>query len=132
MPARRHLAPLHFWSFPEKQSPSKPDLWPKQPPGIIGAQICQLSGLAFPNSDPNAPDKGCATRYEYFIKGTIPNTPEILKQNIAIDKTTNKMAGPDQTENVENRDQQIVSDMFGKYCIDCSHDGGDPMTNVRL
>src|SRR3989338_4931178 len=111
---------------------SQPDLWPKQPPGIIGAQICQLSGLAFPNSDPNAPDKGCATRYEYFIKGTIPNTPEILKQNIAIDKTTNKMAGPDQTENVENRDQQIVSDMFGKYCIDCSHDGGDPMTNVRL
>jgi len=111
---------------------SQADLWPKQPPGIIGAQICQLSGLAFPNSDPNAPDKGCATRYEYFIKGTIPNTPEILKQNIAIDKTTNKMAGPEQIENVENREQQIVSDMFGKYCIDCSHDGGDPMTNVRL
>ena len=111
---------------------SQADLWPKQPPGIIGAQICQLSGLAFPNPDPNAADKGCATRYEYFIKGTVPSKPEVLKETITIDKTTNKPAPPNQTENVENREQQTVNDMFGKYCIDCSHDGGDPVTNIRL
>lgn len=110
----------------------QPDLWPKQPPEIIGAQICSLSGKAPPNSDPNAPDKGCPTRYEYFIKGTIPKEPEVLKQTIPIDKTTNKMAAPNQTENVEMQEKQVVSDMFGPYCIDCSHEGGDPITTIRL
>ena len=37
----------------------KPDIWPKQPEGIVGAQICALSGLLPPNPDPNAGDKGC-------------------------------------------------------------------------
>jgi len=111
---------------------NQPDLWPKQPVGIVGAQICSLSGRATPNSDPNASDRGCPTRYEYFIQGTIPKEPEVLKQTIAIDKTTNKPAKPGQTENVEMQEHQVVSDMFGSYCLDCSHEGGDPVTNIKL
>jgi len=110
----------------------QPDLWPKQPPGIVGAQICSLSGKAPPNSDPNSQDKGCPTRYEYFIQGTIPKEPEVLKQAITIDKGTNKPASANQTENVENQEKQVVKDMFGTYCIDCSHDGGDPVIVVKL
>jgi membrane carboxypeptidase/penicillin-binding protein len=110
----------------------QPDLWPKQPPGIVGAQICSLSGKAPPNSDPNSQDKGCPTRYEYFIQGTIPKEPEVLKQAITIDKGTNKPASANQTENVENQEKQVVKDMFGTYCIDCSHGGGDPVTVVKL
>ncbi len=110
----------------------QPDLWPKQPPDIIGSQICIISGKATPNSDPNASNQGCATRYEYFIKGTVPTEPEILKQNVAIDKITNKLATPNQTENVEIKEQQVISDQFGNYCLDCSHEGNDPVTNVKL
>ncbi|OGG00386.1 hypothetical protein A2Y99_00850 [Candidatus Gottesmanbacteria bacterium RBG_13_37_7] len=108
------------------------DLWPKQPEGIVGTQICNISGKKPPNNDPNASDKGCATRYEYFIKGTIPAESENLKQNIPIDKTTGKMAGKDQKENVEIQEHQAVSDMFGTYCLDCNHEGGDPTTIIRL
>lgn len=111
---------------------TQPDLWPKQPPEIIGAQICSLSGKAPPNPDTNSQDRGCNTRYEYFIKGTIPTEPEVLKQNVAIDKTTNKLASPNQVENIEMKEQQVVSDQFGNYCIDCSHEGGDPITNIKL
>ncbi|MCL4338365.1 penicillin-binding protein [Patescibacteria group bacterium] len=111
---------------------NQPDIWPRQPDGIVGAQICSLSGLTPPNSDPNASDKGCATRYEYFIKGTVPTEPEHLEQTIAVDKTTHKMASPNQTDNVSMEQHQVVSDMFGKYCLDCSHDGGDPITNIKL
>jgi penicillin-binding protein 1C len=115
------------------------DLWPKQPPDIVGTQICSLSGKLPPNSDPNTQDKGCATRFEYFIKGTVPTETESLKQTIAVDKTTQKMAAPNQTDlpageagNIEMKEHQVVSDMFGSYCLDCSHEGGDPVTNIKL
>ena len=115
------------------------DLWPKQPPDIVGTQICSLSGKLPSNSDPNTQDKGCATRFEYFIKGTVPTETESLKQTIAVDKTTQKMAAPNQTDlpageagNIEMKEHQVVSDMFGSYCLDCSHEGGDPVTNIKL
>lgn len=116
---------------------NQPDLWPKQPEDIVGAQICSLSGNLAPNSDPNSPDKGCNIRYEYFLKGTIPKDRENLKQTIAIDKNTRKMALPNQTlpaqaGDIEMQEHQVVSDMFGKYCLDCSHDGGDPATIIKL
>ncbi len=111
---------------------TQPDLWPKQPEGITGAQICNISGKKPPNSDPNASDKGCATRYEFFIKGTVPSETENLKQNIPIDKTTNKMALSDKSENLEIQEHQAVSDMFSTYCLDCSHEGGDPISQIRL
>ncbi len=111
---------------------NQPDVWPKQPEGIIGAQICSLSGKAAPNSDPNATDRGCGLRYEYFRKDTIPREVEGLKQTISIDKTTQKMAPSSQTENIEMKEHQVISDMFGAYCLDCSHDGGDPVTSIKL
>lgn len=111
---------------------NQPDLWPKQPAGIVGGQICSISGKMPPNSDPNASDKGCGTRYEYFIKGTLPIETEVLKQTIAVDKNTQRMAASNQTDNIEMKEYQVVSDMFGQYCLDCSHEGGDPVTNIKL
>lgn len=110
----------------------QPDLSPKQPANIVGTQICVLSGKLPPNPDPSAQDKGCQTRYEYFIKGTVPKDTENLKQSIPVDKGTQKMAMPDQKDNIEFKDHQVVSDMFGSYCIDCPHDGNEPVTNVKL
>ncbi len=97
----------------------KPDVWPKQPDGIVGAQICVITGLQPPN--PDGDDKGCATRFEYFIKGTVPTQRENMKQQVLIDKTTSDLALPNQTENVEMQEHQVVSDGISSYCLDCPH-----------
>ena len=110
---------------------NQPDLWPRQPAGIVGANICTPSGKAPPNGY-DAGDKGCATRYEYFIKDTLPKEPEILKQAIMIDKSSNKQAPDSQTDNVEPKEHQVVSDMFSRYCLDCVHDDQDPVTYIKL
>lgn len=96
-----------------------PDIWPKQPDGIIGAQICNITGLLPTN--PDGDDKGCATRFEYFIKGTLPTEKENLKQQVLIDKTTGDLASLGQTDNVETQEHQIVRDKVSIYCLDCPH-----------
>lgn len=105
---------------------NKPDMWPKQPDGVVGAQVCTLSGLLPPNPDPPAggDDKGCPTRFEYFIKGTVPTQRENLKQLVAIDKTTGDLAPPDQADNVEMQEHQILSDGLTTWCLDCPHPEG--------
>jgi len=101
----------------------KPDIWPKQPDGIVGAQICSISGLLPPNDDG---DRGCPTRFEYFIKGTVPTERENLKQSILIDKETGDIAGPGKTDNIEQQDHQVMKDKFTNYCLDCAHDKSKP------
>ncbi len=99
----------------------QPDIWPKQPDSVVGAQICTTTGLLPPNPDPNAGDKGCPTRFEYFTKGTVPTTRENLTQTVAIDKTTNDLASPGQTDNVEMQQHQVISDSITNWCLDCQH-----------
>lgn len=100
----------------------KPDVWPKQPEGIVGAQVCTISGLLPPN--PDGDDKGCPTRFEYFIKGTVPSQRETIKRPILIDKATGDIASPNQTDNVETQEHQVVSDEVSTYCLDCPHPEG--------
>jgi 1A family penicillin-binding protein len=102
----------------------KPDIWPKQPDGIVGAQVCTITGLLPPNPDPNAGDKGCQTRFEYFIKGTVPTERENLKQSVLIDKSTGDLADPGKTDNVEMQDHQVVHDAISTWCLDCQHPAG--------
>ncbi len=102
----------------------KKESWPKQPDGITGVQVCPISGLLPPE------DNSCSPRYEYFIKGTQPQERENLKQSVNIDTTTNKLARPDQTENIATQEKLIVRDAFGLYCIDCDHTG-DPVQLLR-
>jgi len=104
----------------KKALTEKTDLWPKQPEGIIGKQICTLSGLLPPNGEESA-DKGCETRFEYFWKGTEPTEKEQLKQTVLIDKTTGDIAAPEKTENREAQEHQILKDPVSVWCIDCSH-----------
>jgi membrane carboxypeptidase/penicillin-binding protein len=113
---------------------NQPDLWPKQPADIVGANVCPLSGKIPPSPDSGSQDKGCLgnPRYEYFIKGTVPTEVENLKQAVAVDKNNQKMAAPGQTDNIETKEHQVVSDMFGSYCLDCNHEGGDPPTQIKL
>jgi len=103
----------------------KPDIWPKQPDGIVGAQICAVSGLLPPNPDaPAGGDQGCQTRYEYFIKGTVPSERENLKQTVLIDKATGDLAAPGQTDNLEMQEHQVLRDPVSAWCLDCPHPEG--------
>lgn len=107
---------------------NQPDLWPKQPQGIVGAQVCALSGKAA--SNPEGEGQGCQPRFEYFIAGTVPWEPEVLTQPVPIDKTTGRLAGQNTPpDNVEVHDRQLVRDVLGTtYCLDCSHEGEGAIT----
>jgi len=104
---------------------NKPDIWPKQPEGVIGAQICTISGLLPPKDGDG--DRGCQTRFEYFIKGTMPTEKESLQQTVAIDKSTGDPAAAGQTDNIEMQNHQIVKDPLSSYCIDCPHTNQKPV-----
>jgi len=104
---------------------NKPDIWPKQPENVVGAQICTTTGLLPPN--PDGDDKGCATRFEYFIKGTVPTEKEVMKQAVMIDKTTGDLAAQGQTENVEPQEKLLLKDSMSIYCLDCQHTTEKPM-----
>lgn len=106
----------------------KPDIWPKQPEGVVGAEICAVSGLLPPN--PDAPDKGCQTRFEYFIKGTVPTERENLRQSVAIDKSTGDLAEPGKTDNIEMQDHMIFRDPLSVWCADCAK--ADPNKPVLI
>ncbi|MGB9706657.1 MAG: transglycosylase domain-containing protein [Microgenomates group bacterium] len=93
----------------------KKEEWPFKPDGIVGAQVCTLSGKL---PDPGSP---CPTRFEYFLEGTVPGETENLKQFVEIDKTSGQLA-TDKTppENRELQERQVIIDPLGtKYCLDC-------------
>lgn len=97
----------------------KPPEAPVKPDDVYGKQVCNISGLLPPAE--GAPDR-CGTRFEYFIRGTEPNRIEEFKQKVWIDKTTQDLAKPGQTDNVEEKEKLIVSDPTGDgFCLDCPH-----------
>lgn len=96
----------------------KPVPTPVKPNNVVGVNICSTSGLL-----PPSPDKGsCPTRFEYFIQGTQPRRSDSGLQKVFIDKTTNDLAKPGQTENVEERDEVIITDpLNNRFCLTCAH-----------
>lgn len=87
----------------------------RPPEGVVGAQVCATTGT-LPSEG-----EGCSTRFEYFLKGTVPNSFKGGRQDIQIDKTTGSLAGPDTpTENIETRNQFIYFDPLDTaVCLDC-------------
>jgi 1A family penicillin-binding protein len=96
----------------QKQKPKEPP----RPPDIISKAICSTSGL-LPQEDPN---NRCPTRFEYFIKGTEPKKVDPGNTAVWMDKTTNSPAKAGQTDNVEAKDEYVVTDPLGNnYCVTC-------------
>ncbi len=102
--------------------------WPKLPEGIIGKNICSISGK-LPATDGGNPS--CPTRFEYFIKGTEPLITENLKKSVSIDKGSGMIAPASQIENVENQEKQVVEDNFGILCLDCPQPDNSHPTIVK-
>ncbi|MBI5127686.1 transglycosylase domain-containing protein [Candidatus Roizmanbacteria bacterium] len=106
---------------------NQPDLWPVRPETIVGRQVCWDSGdLAVKGDDGK---ENCSSRFEYFIKGTEPRESHISKQTVPITKD-DKLA-PTGFPDVEMKEKTIIRDMFGQYCVDCSHEK-EPYQNIRL
>lgn len=97
-----------------------------RPPNVIQKKVCSISGLLPPaDGTPNR----CETRFEYFIKGTEPYRIDPGLQKARIDKTTNDLAAPGQTDNVEERDSIVVTDATNQiYCVTCPHPSPTPTT----
>ena len=95
---------------------------PKQPSNVITKGVCATSGLLPANGEGK-----CAMRTEYFIRGTEPKAAEGGRQKVFIDKATGDLAKPGQTENVEEKEEIIITDPTGnKYCLTCPHPSPSP------
>jgi len=97
----------------------QPDLWPIKTDTIVGRQVCQVNGQ-IANKNPDGTDS-CASRFEYFIKGTENKQIIEKKDLVPVNKDTDKMAKVDES-NVEMKEKTILKDQFSTYCIDCAHD----------
>ena len=111
----------------------KPQKWPSRPEGVVGADVCWLSGTA-------PGDSGCESRYEYFLQDSPPNPlPQSgiplrgtnpPKSPILINKLTHQPVQPGELELtegqplpdwVEYQDHQVITDPLGTiFCLDCT------------
>lgn len=102
----------------------KPPEFPQKPDNVIGKMVCAQSGLLPPPE--GTPDR-CPLRFEYFIKGSEPNKIDPGRQKVFIDKTTNDLPKKGQTDNLEERNEIVVTDPTGdRYCVTCPHPQPSP------
>ncbi|MBN1121770.1 MAG: PBP1A family penicillin-binding protein [Anaerolineae bacterium] len=80
----------------------QPELTFDQPPGLVKAEVCTLSGLL--------PGENCPyTRQEWFIAGTVPTETDPIYRRVEIDIATGLLA--DETTLPENHETLIVLDL---------------------
>lgn len=103
----------------EKLATSKQPEWPQKPASVVGMQVCSTSGLLPPPD--GTPDR-CPTRFEYFLKNSVPTKVDPGRQKVFIDKATGDLAKEGQTDNVEEKDEIVITDLVGtRYCLSCPH-----------
>jgi len=101
--------------------------FPKPPADVVGRVVCANSGLVPPPD--GTPDR-CPTRFEYFVKGKEPKQADAGRTKVWIDKGTNDLAKEGQTDNVEERDELIITDPLGnRYCATCPRPSPSPTPN---
>lgn len=90
---------------------------PPKPPDVVTRAICGNTGQIAPAS---GQENACSSRYEYFVKGKEPKSVAPVKQAVWIDKATGQLAKDGQTENVESKEELIITDDTNtKYCLSC-------------
>ncbi|HSW47502.1 MAG TPA: transglycosylase domain-containing protein [Candidatus Saccharimonadales bacterium] len=90
---------------------------PQKPPNVYAKYPCNSTGTVSSNNLP------CSSHFEYFIRGTENKNPMTTRrEKVFVDKTTGEQAPPGKTDNVEERDEDVMVDVVGnKYCISCTH-----------
>jgi len=86
-----------------------------KPEDIEGASVCSNSGTL-----PSA-ETPCETRYEYFLKDTVPTVSTVFQKELFVNKTTHHPPNNEgEFGDVEAKLQTVASDPFIKdYCVDC-------------
>jgi len=103
---------------------------PTRPAGIVGMNVCNLTGKAIPEG-------GCESHYEYFKKEYLPTKQEILRKNVLINKDTGRMVVDNEVAlNAEWQEHTVIEDVSGvKICLDCplvqTEDPNDPNKNKK-
>ncbi len=88
-----------------------------KPDDVIGTYVCTDTGQVAA-----AKEGGCPTRFEYLLRNSQNSHGKIEKENVLIDKGSQNIAKPGQTDNVEMQEKTVVLDANGdRYCIDCPH-----------
>lgn len=97
---------------------AKGHAWPQQPDDVIGATVCADTG-GLPGSDPANP--GCPTRFEFFIKGTIPKSGLVSNRDVFINNTTQQLASANSPpESIHPESRPVYTDPNGAdYCMNC-------------
>lgn len=106
--------------------------WPEQPDDVVGATICANTGGLPPNSDPGNP--GCPTRFEYFIKGTVPTSSLIVNKDIQLFNDTGQLAPTtaDPTQ-IHTENRPTYTDPDGTlYCLNCPVASSSATVNYPL
>lgn len=98
--------------------------WPVQPVDIVGASVCSNTGAL-----PNEASAGCPTRFEYFIKDTVPQNGA-FRQDILVFNDTGMIANHEALpEQVHPENHLMIQDPLGTMiCLDCT--GPMPTVNV--
>ena len=95
----------------------KPEI-PQKPPNVVGKHVCL--GQLSEHTNASCP-------FEYFIKGIPEKGAKMTKEKVWVDKGTQELGKPGQTENVELKEQTMMIDALGnRYCITCAHPSPTP------
>jgi 1A family penicillin-binding protein len=84
------------------------------PTDVVGTNVCNLTGNL-------PPEGGCDSHFEYFKKEFVPQKAIPLRNNVLVDKDTNRIVGEGETKpNVEWQEHMAVKDATGVWvCLDC-------------
>lgn len=90
-------------------------VWPRQPEGVVGASVCVTTGT-LPKEGEN-----CQTRFEYFLKDTVPTFIKGGFQDVHYDRRTGLFINEETPpEFIEVRGQNVIYDPLGTFlCLDC-------------
>jgi len=93
--------------------------WPLQPEGVVGKNICAVTGLLPPGDEGNP---GCSTRFEYFLTDFLPEKTEGERADVSIFRDTGQLANEDALpEQIEIQNHAVYYDPLGTlYCLDCT------------
>ena len=99
-------------------SEEKEHVWPEQPADVIGTNVCVDTGIKA-GGTPETPD--CASRFEYFLKDSIPSTIKGGVQDVGYDKRTQLFIDENTPpEEIETRQQRVIYDPLDTFlCLDC-------------
>ncbi len=106
----------------------QPDLKPRQPSGVVGKNVCNISGRLPSDDNSQEGGSGCPTRFEYMIAGTENIGAGIMtREPVFINKNTSVPAKEGEPD-VEAQEKLMIWDGLSKYCLECVHENEPPVT----